>query len=133
LIEIIGCLVFFFTPVLIYALNTKEHNVIFWSLLGYAVFFFPMGLLAVIMFDSIRGLNPVLLIGSIFSTFFQYCGLVLSFCAVGGLFVIITSALSRARMLAFVLKVVSIYLTMVVVHLLGRFYWRYREKLNWDV
>ena len=36
-----------------------------------------MGLLACVMFDSIRALNPILLIGSILSTFFQYCGLVL--------------------------------------------------------
>ena len=32
-----------------------------------------------------------------------------------------------------VFYVISLYAVFVVAHLLGRFYWRYQEKLNWEV
>lgn len=131
-LKIVGCLAFFFLPAFIYSQCVKRTDTIFWSLLGYGVFFFPMGLLALIMFDSLTGLNPALLIGSIFSTFFPYCGLVLIFCGA----VLITKKLpdvQESLILSFVLYCVFIYLMMVASHLLGRFYWRYQEKLNWEV
>jgi hypothetical protein len=28
---------------------------------------------------------------------------------------------------------VNIYLMLVAAHLLGRFYWKYEERLNWEV
>jgi hypothetical protein len=34
---------------------------------------------------------------------------------------------------AFVSGYLVMYILLVVAHLLGRFYWRYQEKLNWDV
>jgi hypothetical protein len=132
-IRIAGCLVFFCAPVLIYHRHTERTDTIFWSLLTYAVFFFPMGLLAVIMFDSFSGLNPILLVSSIFSTFFQYCGLILFFCACVYLFVKITSALPWSGFLNYIPVTAAIYLAMVAAHLLGRFYRRYREKLYWEV
>lgn len=133
LIRIVSCLAFFAAPVLIYAQYAQKANFIFWFLLAYAVLFSPMGLLAVVMFDSISGLNPVLLIGSIFSTFFQYCGLVILFYGLGALSVIIVSILQQSWILAYVSSIALIYLLMVAAHLLGRFYWKYEEELNWEV
>ena len=92
-----------------------------------------MGLLAVIMFDSFAGLNPLLLIGSIFSTFFQYCGLVLLFCIFGYSSAKIFLAFRESGFLIYVSVALIIYLAMVAAHLLGRFYWRYNEKLYWEV
>jgi len=132
-IRIAGCLVFFCLPVLIYYRHTERTDTVFWLLLAYAVFFFPMGILAVIMFDSFSGLNPLLLIGSIFSTFFQYCGLILLFGIVGFLFVKIISAVPSLGFLKYIHVTVTIYLLMVAAHLLGRFYFRYKEKLYWEV
>jgi phage FluMu protein Com len=133
LLRIVGCSVFFFAPIVVYFLYTKRTDTIYWLLAGYGVFFFPMGLLAVIMFDSLTGLNPVLLIGSIFSTFFQYCGLILLMAGLGGLMVLALSISAKSPVLAYILRIVDIYWTMVGAHLLGRFYWRYQEKLNWEV
>ena len=44
----------------------------FWVLLAVGFFFSPMMLLASIMFDTLRAINPVLILGSIFSCFFKY-------------------------------------------------------------
>ena len=110
--------------------------------MAYGVFFFPRGMLAVVMFDTSSAFNPILWIGSIFSTFFQYCGLVL---LVGGI-VLASQALAGigepeearqmgigARIQGAVFSCLLIYVVFVVAHLLGRFYWRYQEKLNWEV
>ena len=136
MIRMLVCFIIFVGPSLVYLLNTRNPDALFWVLLAYGVFFFPMGLLAVVMFDSFSALNPLLLIGSIFSTFFQYCGLLLLFCGLGVLSVIIMLILRQSRissLLFYVLHIFFIYLLMVASHLLGRFYWKYLEKLNWEV
>ena len=133
LLRLLACLAVFFAPVLIRLQYTRTVDAAFWALLSYAVFFFPMAILAVAMFDSVRALNPFLLIGSIFSTFFQYCALVL-FIAVGVFVLISVPIPGKALISRFILHYcVSLYMALVVAHLLGRFYWRYDEKLNWEV
>jgi len=131
MLNIVVCLIVFIGPPFFYFLYTHKTDTIFWALAGYAVFFFPMGLLAVIVFDSFSALNPIVLIGSIFSTFFQYCGLVLLFIIVGFLAGRLLEI--QSLVLRFFFSCLRIYLTFVVAHLLGRFYWRYQEKLNWEV
>jgi len=131
-----GCYLVFFGPPAFYFLYTHKIDTILWLLLAYGVFFFPMGLLAVVMFKSDSALNPILLISSIFKTFFQYCGLVLVLSVV----VLAVHAVNQiqldnwvARVLGFITSCVLIYLALVIAHLLGRFYWKYQEKLNWEV
>jgi len=133
LLKIVGCFALCFAPLLIYYQQTRKIDTIFWPLLAYAVFFFPMGLLAVIMFDSFSGLNPIMLIGSIFSTFLPYCAMVVAFISTGFLTTIIESAAPQSLVLAFVIQCIHLYLALVAAHLLGRFYWRYKEKLRWEV
>ena len=133
LVKIVGCSAFFFAPIVVYFLYTKRTDTIYRLLYGYGVFFFPMGVLSVIMFDSFSGLNPVLLIGSIFSTFFQYCGLILLMAGLGALMALLFSSLPKSWFLVYIFKIVSIYWVMIGAHLLGRFYWRYQKKLNWEV
>lgn len=138
LFKIVGCLVFFFLPVCAYYYYTREVDRIVWLLLGYGIFFSPMGLLAVIMLGSFSGLNPILLIGSIFSTFFPYVGLVLFYCAFGVLVVIIwvtlsaVAVFSQLQFLLFLPAAVLVYLLIVEAHVLGWFYRRYREELYWE-
>ena len=106
-------------------------------LLIYAFFFFPMGLLAVVMFDSLRAMNPILIVGSIISTFFQYVGLILVLYLLAGLtdwiVVVLLRVGSGSLILAYIIQTINIYLLMIGAHFLGRFCWRYREKLNWEV
>lgn len=138
-VSLFACYAFFLGPVTfyrsyIYFTNTQMNSAIYWPLLAYGVFFFPMGILAVVMFNSVNGLNPILLICSIASTFFQYCGLVVFFSGLYFLRILILSVGQRWGILANVMSnIVLIWLLLVTAHLLGRFYWRYQEKLNWEV
>jgi ribosomal protein S27E len=133
MVSIVGCLVFFLGPAFFYQYFTEKTDTIFWILLAYGIFFFPMGLLAVIILDSSAGLNPILLVGSIFRTFFPYCGLILILCGPCALIGKMLSSSPPSLILSFILFAVFVYTTMVAAHLLGRFYWRYEEKLNWDL
>lgn len=132
-LRIVGCLAFFCAPALIYYGYTREIDAIFWALAAYAAFFFPMGLLAVVMFDSFTVLNPILFIGSIFSTFLPYCAMVLVFVLAGFLITEKIPDLRWSPALAFIFRCVGIYLAMVVAHVLGWFYHRYQDKLNWGI
>jgi DNA-directed RNA polymerase subunit RPC12/RpoP len=127
-LDIAGCLIVFWGPMGFYFFYTHKIDTIFWSLFAYAVFFFPMGLLSVIVFDSFSGLNPLVLIGSIFSTFLPYCAMVVVFLLAGFL---TTKILSAAPDL--LTYCVHLYLALVASHILGRFYWRYQDKLRWEV
>jgi len=148
--KLVACFIFFWGPLAGYAFSTGamklfvlmdnkpmesafSPSIVILLLLSYAVFFFPMGLLAVVIFDSVAGLNPILIIGSILSTFFQYCGLILLFFAIGTLCIISMTILPQFWLLGFFSNVTLLYMAMVCTHLLGRFAWNYKEKLNWDV
>ena len=133
-LNLLGCYLFFWGPAGFYRFYLlfigETTDKIFRILLGYGIFFFPMGLLAVVIFDSSSGLNPILLIRSIFRTFFPYCGLVL----ILGVVVLIAKGLpDTSPIFAAVLHCINVYLVLVAAHLLGRFYWRYEEKLNWEI
>lgn len=130
---IAGCYIVFVGPVGIYFLYTKRTDVIYWSLLAYAVLFLPMGLLAVVMFDSFSGLNPIIIIGSISSTLLPYCVMIVVFILSGYLIAVKMPETDGSPVLAFVFQCISIYMLLVMAHLLGRFYWRYEDKLNWEV
>jgi hypothetical protein len=135
----LGCPSLLFKPLLHWWLTQANNTemMTLYSLVVYAVCFSPMALLAVIMFDAISGLNPVLIIGSIYSTFLSYCGLILSFCAFGYIIVKITQLLEYVTFMpevwSYVSQVIIYCLLMVMAHILGRFYWRYKDKLRWDV
>ncbi|MBA7626564.1 hypothetical protein ES703_34016 [subsurface metagenome] len=148
-LRLFACYIFFLAPATFYRgwtyyTNNEINGVIFWSLLTYGVFFFPMGLLAVVMFDSVRGLNPILIIRSIVSTFLPYCGLVALFYGLAVLFVVgiigslsAVTGLTGDSLLSALLFIVFmragfVWLLLVTGHLLGRFYWRYQEKLYWE-
>jgi len=132
-VNVIGCLAIFFAPFVLYMLYARKADIVFWLLLIYAVFFFPMGLLATIMFDSAIGLNPRLLIRSIFSTFYPYCGLVLLFVTPVVLIGMLYTEVQESKLWISIIRSVVIYLALVGAHILGRFYWRYQEKFNWDL
>jgi hypothetical protein len=133
LLRIAACYVFFLAPMFVYVGFTKRFDTVFWSLGAYAAFFFPMGLLAITMFDSVNGLNPILLIASILSTFFSYCIMVTGLAAVVFLMGLLSVTMTVAGIGQFFVRCVGTYLILVMAHLLGRFYYRNAAKLNWDV
>ncbi|MGD8787719.1 MAG: hypothetical protein PVJ60_09870, partial [Phycisphaerales bacterium] len=128
-----GCLLAFFGPFVFYMLTARQANVIFWLLLIFAVLFFPMGLLSVVMHDSARGLSPGLLINSIRKTFWPYLGLILILVIPLILIGLIAIEVSDSLIAGFIFSAVIIYMALIGAHLLGRFYWRYQDKLDWEV
>jgi len=151
---ILGAIAICFWPAALYYVFAKKTDLVFWVLSACGIFFFPMALLAGILFDATHALNPVFIIGSISRTFLPYCGLVPLFCVLGGLLALITSntfalpstqslqhgiaqiMLVLARLFRATLTypgMVFIYLAMVAAHLLGWFYWWHKDKLNWGL
>jgi len=129
----ICCLAVFAAPTLIYYGHARQTDSVFWALLAGGVFAFPMALLAVVMFDSFAGLNPILLVGSVFSAFLPYCAMIATFALVVFLIVKESLAAQGSAILSFIINCVRLYLGLIVAHLLGWFYHRYEQKLNWDV
>jgi hypothetical protein len=130
---ILGCIAICCLPTAAYYIFAKRIDRFFWLLAAVGFFFFPMALLAGVLFDSFDALNPIMIIGSIARTFLPYCGLILSFCIFGALVGLIFLASKSLPLLGLVSKAVMLYLSLVAAHLLGRFYWHNRDKLDWGI
>jgi hypothetical protein len=131
-----GCYAVFAMPAILYRVFSGGTGPIFWLLVGYGVFFFPIGLLAAVMFRSSVAFNPVIWIGSIFSTFVPYCGLVLLLAALGlalRLLPRFQGGSPRDFVPGMLVFAVWLYATFIVAHLIGRFFYRYEQRLNWEV
>jgi hypothetical protein len=136
LFVVVGSIAVCFSPVAVYYIITERSDLIYWLTLACGGFFFPMVLLAVVLFDSFGALNPILIIGSIFRTLLPYCGMVLFFFAGALLFMKIDSPVNRFWLLPavpFLIKIVQLYMIIVAVGLLGRFYHQYEKRLGWEV
>lgn len=121
----------FAVPPTAYALVRWQIDPLFWAILGSALFFFPMALLSLILFDSVSGLNPRYWVRPIGHVFLPYLCLIAAMAMLAA-----TPALTLVAMewsvAAFVLSaILSLYLAMIATHLLGRFYFRYEDKIGW--
>jgi hypothetical protein len=148
---VIGTVAVCFFPAVTYYIATGRADVFFWLLSAVCIFFLPMAILTAVLFDSVDALNPVTIITSIYRTFTPYCGLVLTFSVFAGLIAPIILGLPQPQTLlsglayvssimyyllgtAFIFyKIAFVYSAMVSAHLLGRFYLRYKKKLNWGI
>jgi hypothetical protein len=119
-------------PAFAYHLFRERVDWILLTWLAVAGFMFPMILLAVNDFDSIRGASPLLVLPSIASVLRPYCGLASCLFALGALSGTLL-CLSVGRDGIWFLRPVVFYVALVAVHVLGRFYCRYKEQLNWGV
>lgn len=142
--EIVASIVVFWGPAIAYfmykaywqpiGINSYDPktDIYFWLILGYGIFFFPMGILTLAMFDSSSAFNPLLWIISIIKTFFQYCGLVLFLCLLSWMVSRIAFHFEQNIAFLFFFNLILIYFAMIQSHLIGRFYYRNSKKLNWD-
>jgi len=131
--RIVACIAVAAVPTIVYLIYTHRVDRTFWILYGCGAFVFPMAWLAVTMFDSVTALNPILIIPSILSTLFRYLALTLFYYLPAFAIPLLIYILPRNWVMDHFLKLVGIYLSMVTSHLLGRFYFRAQEKLNWEV
>jgi hypothetical protein len=127
---ILGCIAICLSPMLLYSVFIKRHDLWFWALSAYGIFFLPMSLLRGIMFDAFDALNPIEIVRSICRAFLPYCGLVLFFIVVGGL---VVEVIPRLPVWQFLRQIPTVYLVFVLAHRLGWFYWWYKDKLGWDI
>jgi hypothetical protein len=133
IIKIILCLFIFAFPAAVYFYKFREVDVVFIVLAGSGAFLLPMALLSVVMFDSLSGLNPIIIVGSIFSTFLPYLAMLAFLLVFTALSLIAVNLVGRKPVFTWITAGLSIYLMMVGAHIIGRFYFRYEEKLNWEV
>jgi len=130
---ILGSTAICFCLAAVYYIFTRQTDLIFWILGACGAFFFPMALLSGVLFDSFDALNPISIIRSICKVLLPYCGLIFSLCAFGGLVAIISLALRRLQVLSFISDGIYFYLLLIGAHLLGRFYWWHKDKLDWGL
>lgn len=126
----------------IYYWNTGRFDTVFWAIEGVGVFLLPMGLLAVIMYDSLgAGLNPFRLVWSILKTLIPYSGVVVLFYGVCFLIFLAGRMIAQGQaLLSWITPIVvalgvavTMYLFLVAGHVLGMFFCRYEEILGWEV
>lgn len=132
-VNIIGCLAFFLGPFAIYTISVGGMNIISWVLLILAVFLYPMGLLSVLMHDSVNCLRPRRFTRSISNAFYPYLGLIILLVIQILLIRMIPEQEQKSIFSNIIIRFVIIYTALIDSHLLGRFYWRYQDKLNWDL
>jgi len=118
--------ILFVAPMMVYFFATGRRDAILWALVAWAVVFFPIGLLAMVLHDSVSVLNPFFLLGSILRAFLPYMGFVLLLAA-------IIVGLAWVRLSPIVCFAVGPYGMLILAHILGRFYWRNRERLDWGL
>jgi DNA-directed RNA polymerase subunit RPC12/RpoP len=125
----------FALPAALYFKYRGSTDVFFWILVAWGAVFFPMGLLAIIVNDGLYVLNPLFLLSAIRRVFFPYVGLLLLAAAGAAAFGLIHARLPREMPSIWLNSLgllLALYLSLVAAHVLGRFYWRYRERLAWD-
>lgn len=130
-LTILACGIFFIGPVVVYANYFIQFDYIFWLLAAYSFIFSPMAFLAVVLYDSVSVFNPFFLVGSIISTFINYCQLLLMLAFIGVLMWLID--FKSSFLMGLPASFLKMYLVMVCTNLLGRFFVKNEEKLGWEV
>jgi len=132
--RLIASALYCMAPALVYLIYGAGIDAIFWTLYGFGGFVFPMALLAVTMHESLRGLNPFLLLRSTAHTFLPYFVLVPLCYVLSLMFPLAYSLLLNVRYWhwSYVLQGAAFYLVLIMAHLLGRFYFKNDERLYWD-
>jgi len=147
----LACIVVCFWPAAVYYIFTRKTDLLYWLLASAGLLFFPMALLAGFLNDSIHGLKPMLIVKSVIKTFPGYLAVVIFFAGFFAVLNIVIPPPQQSKGLEPILLYLSqvtsaifssrnalrstgfIYLAMTGAHILGRFYWRCRDKLDWEV
>jgi DNA-directed RNA polymerase subunit RPC12/RpoP len=134
ILRVTAAISFCMLPAILYYRYYNRTDELFWGVLAAGWFFLPMTLLSTIMYDSLAGLNPFLIVISIIRVLFKYVLLVLELSIPFGLFGI-ASVYSKHFGVWFVLlsQAISLYAAFVGAAMLGRFFYRNEARLNWAV
>ena len=128
---VIATIVMAFLPAGITFACCRQVNGLVWVFFGLGVFMLPIALLATIMQDTGVGLNPLVWIMAVLRTLIPYLGLAGVFLAMN-VGVVFYMRVTDDYLLRHVLVTGPfIYAAMILMHLFGRFYYRYEKRLNW--
>jgi len=122
-----------FWPAAVYYGLARRVDV--WTVLLAAAcgFFWPMALLTAVLFDGIDALNPLLIVRSIVVTLPAYVVLTLELgvlAVLAGVVHIVSAQVPVPRVFC---SLAYLYLLLSGTHLLGRHYWRHRDRLDWGL
>lgn len=131
LFEIVAVVVIVLAPACFTYYHFRQMNYIFWICIGAGSFVLPMALLAVIIFESITGFNPFRWIMAIFSTLIPYLALVAVFAGLAVGLLLYMQWTQDFLMSNIALRGPLIYTAMTLAHVLGRFYYRFQDRLGW--
>jgi hypothetical protein len=120
-------------PAALYRGVAGRMDVWFCVLAAAGAFFLPMSLLMATLFQGIDALNPVLIIRSILMTFPAYVVLLGELGLLAATFLGIRWGVGQIRLPHVLATMAYLYLLLMGSHLLGRFYWRRKEKLGWGL
>ncbi|MBW8034975.1 MAG: hypothetical protein FVQ79_04900 [Planctomycetes bacterium] len=116
-------------PMIFYTAFDKQNDVIYWSLRIYGAVLFPMLFLSIIILDGASAFNPVTLIIAMIKTFPSYVLVVAVFFGFIMMMSLLPSVENKfAKSLS---GAIFLYMIFIGAHLLGRFYWFNRFKLDW--
>ena len=104
-----------------------------WTIVGCAGFFLPMALLSMILFDSMSGLNPRYWLLSVVRVLVPYGALVVALAAIVGLVAWVVRITEQSLVGLLLLAMVILYTATVIAHILGRFYFRYSQRIGWGI
>jgi DNA-directed RNA polymerase subunit RPC12/RpoP len=127
---ILPVVVLIWGPALAYCLLRGRVDWVLLLWLAAAGLTFPMVLLSVNYFDSVRGANPLLVLTSIASAPGPYAVLVACLSMLTALAALLMRLSPESRG-GWVLRLLIIYILLTEAHLLGRFYRRNEQRLNW--
>ncbi len=133
IIYFLGSLAICFWPAATYFAITMDINWKFWFLFTVGTFFFPISILRAALFDELDALNPVKIIKSVKNALLPYCRLILILIAFTFLIVFINWLTEIIAFLGLFSIALNICLLLIFAHILGRFYWYHKYKLNWGV
>jgi DNA-directed RNA polymerase subunit RPC12/RpoP len=122
-----------FWPAALYRGLTGRADAWFWTLGAVGAFFWPMTLLTAVLFDGVDALNPLLIVRSILTTLPAYLALLVHLSVPGGMLLALSLTLARMPVVRVLAPAAYLYLLLVGAHLLGRFYRRHKDRLEWGL
>jgi len=123
IVEILGILGLLWAPFVIYFAVVRQMDPLAYVFATYGIFVNPIAFLALALFQSTSAFNPIIWFESIGAAFVPYLGL----------FLLLAGIAFLVDLMSILFFPIAMYMMMVEAHLLGRFYYRYSEKLNWAV
>lgn len=127
--NLIACYFACFGPAVFYRLITNQQDSIYWGLMGYSALSFPLLFLSVLIIDSASAWNPFMLIWSFIKLMPQY--LIVSGVLFGVIWCLHAMPSIDNAVLSFFSVLIMSYVIFTGAHLLGRFYWLNRFRLDW--